>query len=88
MKYTIIDCTGHEVTCNTLKKVYDFIKSDIIDLLESDLSLEKTFDADRIYADLQEFFDSGCDPQKIPWIKEGDCWLSDLYTVYQEVQLL
>lgn len=87
--YTITDYTGDEIKFNSLQEAYHYIKIDIADLLKADYCPEDMeIDMDRIYADLREFYHSSFDPQKIPWIKEGDCWLSDLYSVYQEKQIL
>ena len=89
MTYTITDYTGDEVKFNSLQAVYHFIKTDIIDLLNADYCPDNVeIDKDRLFADLKEFYQSGFNPQKTPWIKEGDCWLSDLYSVYQEKQIL
>ena len=89
MTYTVIDCTGDEVTFNSLQAVYHYIKLDIADLLDTiGCPDDMEIDIDKIYADLREFYHSGFDSMKTPWIKEGDCWLSDLYSVYQEKQIL
>ena len=89
MTFTIVDYTGDELKFNSLRAVYNFIKLDIVDLLKNGYCPDDVkIDRDRLFADLQEFYDSGFAPEKTPWIKEGDCWLSDLYSIYQEKQIL
>lgn len=85
MTYTVVDYTGDKVKFNSLRVAYHFMRDNIANLLKLD---NVEVDTDRLYADMQEFYESGFSPEKTPWIKEGDCWLSDLYSVYQEKQIL